>query len=60
MTARPRCTAGHFLPAGDQPGTTCKHARPTRTRYWADLWGQGLGRRRITRIRTVNLTGSYL
>ncbi|MFD4786568.1 hypothetical protein ACFWN1_05700 [Streptomyces sp. NPDC058459] len=60
MTARPRCTAGHFLPAGVRPGAAYEHARPAGARYWPDMWGQGLARRHTTRIRTVHLTGSYL
>lgn len=54
MTTRARCPRGHFLPAvGD-----CRCALP-RTRWFADLWGQGLTRRR-KRLTTIVLTGSYL
>lgn len=55
MTARPRCPRGHFLAASG----TCRCELP-RIRWGADLWGQGLMRRRKHAMTTVQLTGSYL
>ncbi|MFJ1653671.1 hypothetical protein ACIOC2_20235 [Streptomyces sp. NPDC088337] len=55
MTARPRCARGHFLPAAGN----CRCFLP-RPRPRADLWGQGLTRRRLRTMTTVQLTGSYL
>lgn len=69
MTARPRCTRGHFLPAAFSPPPTdpddeCRcvlkpRRRRRRHRYSSvDLHGQGLPPG--ARITTVPLTGRYL
>ncbi|CAM5531215.1 hypothetical protein SALBM135S_00874 [Streptomyces alboniger] len=59
-----RCTRGHFIPATAET-TACRCTlRPRRPRYrphrlGADLWGQGLARRKKP-IHDVSLTGRYL
>jgi hypothetical protein len=57
-----RCTRGHFLPAAAQPHSPCACTLTPRSRPHdhADLWGQGLTKRQVHTIRTVQLTGSYL
>ncbi|MHB9862154.1 hypothetical protein [Streptomyces sp. YIM S03343] len=60
MTSRPRCDRGHFLPAGTAPGQPCPHPGATYDRVPADLWGQGVPRRRLHRMATVQVAGGWL
>jgi hypothetical protein len=64
VSARQRCTRGHFIPASTAD-RTCRCVltpRPRRRRRPSDidLWGQGLPLRQKHRIHDVPITGSFL